>query len=135
MKKFMMLLMVVSLPCFAGDWVVPIRYVYDGDTIMVRVKELPEPLNDMSVRIRGIDTPEMRGKCEKERKLAHEAAEYLENLISMSPTITMKNYDWDKYGGRIDADVYVNDINLGKEMVKAGFARPYLSGQRAGWCE
>ena len=33
---------------------------YDGDTCYVLAPTLPEPLQKMSVRILGIDTPEMR---------------------------------------------------------------------------
>ena len=42
---------------------------YDGDTCYVIAPTLPEPLQKMSVRILGIDTPEMRAECEEGRDM------------------------------------------------------------------
>jgi len=43
------------------------RLCYDGDTCYVVAKTLPDTLRNMSIRILGIDTPEIRGKCLEER--------------------------------------------------------------------
>ena len=42
-------------------------YAYDGDTIYIRMPGLPNPIAEMSVRVAGIDTPEIRGACEVEK--------------------------------------------------------------------
>ena len=42
----------------AQDLIVPVINVRDGDTIEIRMT-LPEPLDKVSVRIYGIDTPEI----------------------------------------------------------------------------
>ena len=43
------------------------RLCYDGDTCYVVAKTLPDTLRNMSIRILGIDTPEIRGKCLDEK--------------------------------------------------------------------
>ena len=59
MKKLLVaaFLSIVSMASFATDMTLPIRDIVDGDTIRTAVK-LPCPLCTVSVRIRGIDTPE-----------------------------------------------------------------------------
>jgi len=45
--------------------------IYDGDTFTVSIKDWPPVAGErISVRVWGIDTPEMRGKCEHEKRLA-----------------------------------------------------------------
>jgi micrococcal nuclease len=42
--------------------------VYDGDTIRVDIANCDQPIlcKNISIRIFGIDTPEIRGKCQNE---------------------------------------------------------------------
>ena len=57
--------------------------VYDGDTITIANK-LPikdSPMYRFSVRLNGIDTPEIKSKHETEKKLAKEAKQFLSNII------------------------------------------------------
>ena len=111
-----------------------IESVYDGDTIKIKDRYLN--YLPLSVRINGIDTPEKghRAKCDKERKLAIEAKTYLEYLIN--------EYDyyfvilgWDKYGGRILADLYIDNINVKHALIKAGLAKNYNGGKKENWCD
>ena len=45
--------------------------VYDGDTFRVNIDSLP-PLvgKNIPIRLKGVDTPEIQGKCQYERNLA-----------------------------------------------------------------
>ena len=54
-------------PPYADIEVVRVVSVYDGDTLRVDLS-CSQPLfcDNVSVRIRGIDTPEIRGKCDYE---------------------------------------------------------------------
>ena len=57
--------------------------VYDGDTITIAAK-LPydaSPLYRLSVRLNGIDTPEIKGKNDDEKEAAKNARDALANLI------------------------------------------------------
>ena len=45
--------------------------IYDGDTFRANIRGYPSIVGErMPIRINGIDTPEMRGKCTKEKTLA-----------------------------------------------------------------
>ena len=48
---------------------------YDGDTCTVELRgcDLPDIFRKMPVRVNGIDTPEIKGKCQREKALAIEA--------------------------------------------------------------
>lgn len=48
--------------------------VYDGDTITINIPSFPPIIGqEISVRIYGVDTPEMKGKTVKEREMAVKA--------------------------------------------------------------
>ena len=104
--------------------------VYDGDTITIASK-LPykkSPIFRFSVRLNGIDCPEIKGKTDTEKECAQIAKETLSNLI-LNKTITLKNTDVEKYG-RILADVYINEIHLNKYMLDNRLAVSYDGGTK-----
>jgi len=120
----------------ATDIILPVKGVYDGDTIYSELCALPPPLKNLSIRISGIDTPEIRTTCLSEKTLGLAAKKYLEELLSINPEVVVKNVDWDKYGGRIDGEVFLIDgTNVGQKMIDSGLARPYTGGPRLTWCE
>ena len=112
--------------------------VHDGDTITLHMDALPNPLSKVAVRIYGIDTPELsyRAKCDKERRLAERARDYVKARIKPGEKLTLLNYEWDKYGGRILATVYSDGINVGERLIAKGYAVPYFGeGQKNDWCK
>jgi endonuclease YncB( thermonuclease family) len=138
MKKLITLcvLSLAAVSALAADLVMPIAGVADGDTIRSTVK-LPCPLCAVSVRIRGIDTPETGylAKCSAEKTKGIAAKEFLTNFVINQPTMMARNIKWDKYGGRIDAVVEINGIDIGKLMLEKGFAKPYSgTGPKPDWC-
>lgn len=129
-------LYVLSGLATATDLVLPIQHVIDGDTIGTLVK-LPCPLCALSVRIRGIDTPESTylAKCPAEQTKGLAAKAYLTAFVAGQTTMLARNVKWDKYGGRIDAIVEINGVNIGDEMIKQGFAKLYTGvGPKPDWC-
>lgn len=132
----LVLLLVLWRPAGAQDYAWPVVGVYDGDTLKVRLPGLPDELQPVSVRVRGIDAPEAgsRARCDRERGLADRATAELEALALRSGAVTFRNLAWDKYGGRIDATVLVNGQDVGPVMIEAGLARAYEGGARQGWC-
>jgi len=111
------------------------RLCYDGDTCYVWANSLPEPLNKMSVRILGIDTPEIKGECKEEKELALKGRELANNLFRNAKSIEFKNLQWDKYGGRILVDVEIDGKNYADQVIEAGLARPYFGGKKESWCD
>jgi endonuclease YncB( thermonuclease family) len=126
----------VSFTAFAREMTLPIVSVTDGDTIRSYLK-LPCPLCSVSVRILGIDTPESTylAKCKKEKELALQATQFVKSLVSGHEYMQIYNFRWDKYGGRINAIVVVNGVDIGQELINRGLAVPYSGrGPRHDWC-
>ena len=71
MNKFILALLLIMPTTAFADWIQMREFrgnlCYDGDTCYVTVPSLPEELQSMSIRILGIDTPEIRGECETEK--------------------------------------------------------------------
>lgn len=104
--------------------------VYDGDTITVAAK-LPfneSPIYRFSVRLRSIDSPEIKGESKKECELAIESRDALHNLI-FGKIIELKNNGKEKYG-RLLADIYYNNIHVNKWMVDNNYAVKYDGGKK-----
>jgi len=107
--------------------------VYDADTITIAAK-LPfkndknDKLYRFSVRLNGIDAPEMKGKgiTEQEKIAANEAQKFVYNLI-MNKYVTLENVANEKYG-RILADVYIGKIHLNELLLKERYVVPYDGG-------
>jgi endonuclease YncB( thermonuclease family) len=102
--------------------------VYDGDTITIATKlHYPDyTMYRFSVRLSGIDSPEIKSKSLNEKRLAVLSKHALTEQI-IGKTVELKNVSMEKYG-RLLADVYSNDIHINKWMLEKGFAVPY-SGQ------
>lgn len=109
-----------------------VEYVrnYDGDTITVNITGVHDIIgNEISVRVRGLDTPEIRGKCEDEKILAKESKYFVGELLSKSKKINLLNIARGKYF-RIVADVQYDDKNLTDTLIEEGYAVPYDGGTK-----
>lgn len=108
--------------------------IYDGDTFTVTIDDWPALIGkSISVRINGIDTPEMRGKCQREIELAREAKKATVAMIREAKTIELRNLRRDKYF-RILADAYADDKSIGEMLIKSGLAVHYSGGKKIDWC-
>ena len=108
--------------------------VHDGDTFTVNISGCPDVFcKRLSVRISGIDTPEMKGKCPEEIAGAIAAKNYLTDKVMNANDIVLSNPTRDKYF-RINAHVLVSGVDVGADMVSKGLARAYSGGKRARWC-
>jgi len=104
--------------------------VYDADTITIAAY-LPmkdSPLYRFSVRLNGIDTPEIKGKDDDEKEAAKVARDALADKI-LNKYVVLKNIDTEKYG-RILADVYLDDININEWLINKRYAVPYEGGTK-----
>lgn len=108
--------------------------VYDADTFRVNINGYPPIIGkSISIRVKGIDAPEIRGKCEYEKAAAQKAKQFTEQMLRSSKLVELKNIERGKYF-RILADVYIDGERLAKELIDKGLARPYSGGKRLGWC-
>lgn len=123
-------------PLSATRYDYPVVGFYDGDTFYINMPGLPPELQRLGIRVRGIDTPEIKGKCVSEVQNAKAAAVFTKRVIMQAGNkVTLQGLKWDKYGGRVDADVFVGGQKLADMMITRGYARPYIGGKRAGWCQ
>lgn len=108
--------------------------VYDGDTITVDAFPWPGQTQRTSVRINGIDTAEMRGKCPLEKEKARAAKARTIELAGEA--VTLVDIHLGKYAGRVVASVILKDgRDLATVLMDDGFARPYSGkGARKSWC-
>ena len=86
--------------------------VYDGDTLKVSATIWPGITWAGSVRVLGVDTPEIRGKCPEEKAKAIAAREFVKLTIrkhSIGDEVVLHNVKLGKYAGRVLADVEFYD--------------------------
>jgi micrococcal nuclease len=108
--------------------------VYDGDTFRVDIAGWPPIIGkNMPVRVRGLDTPEIRGKCKAEKDLAIRARDYVRQVLA-SGAVTLTQLDRGKYF-RIVATVLVDGANLTELVIQKDLGRRYDAGKKQGWCE
>ena len=114
--------------------------VYDGDTFKVNLPcEQDLFCKEISVRVNGIDTPEMKAKNSCEKQKAVEAQILARNILNKGPVI-LKNCKRDKYF-RMLCDVSVLGQNQGydlsEELLQAGLAVSYHGEAKANvdWCK
>lgn len=111
--------------------------VTDGDTVVFQANFLPLPLKpELSLRVYGVDTPE-RGalaKCNDEKQLGQNASSYTKQVIKSAKTIKIMIIEWDKFGGRVLGDVFVDGKSLRELLIENNYAKPYFGAKKPNWC-
>jgi endonuclease YncB( thermonuclease family) len=113
-----------------------VRSVHDGDTLEVLAAVWPDQIIRVSVRVDGVDTPEIRGHCEAETRRAIQARDRVRALVAgAGQQVRLGNVRRGKYAGRVVAQVTMADgRDLGRVLLSEGLARPYGGGRRTPWC-
>lgn len=123
-------------PAFAADYDWPVVRVVDGDTVAVDAgADMPAELAALSVRLRGVDTPEKggRAKCEAERAAGQTATAFTANALDGAESVVVRDPAWGKWGGRVIADLIVDGNSLSEALIEVGHGRPYDGGKRGSW--
>ena len=134
-----LILTLLASPAHAQEFYVykPVK-ITDGDTIKLDVsKESPLVKKlGLSVRIKGIDTPEKgsEAKCDKESELGQQATKFTTDLVG-NKELLLSQVENDKYGGRIVANVKVEGVDIAQELLKKGLARVYNGEKKKSWCD
>ncbi|MBW1811815.1 MAG: thermonuclease family protein [Deltaproteobacteria bacterium] len=109
-------------------YVAVLERVIDGDTLLARVDLGFDVWRVERIRLRGIDTPEL--KTEKGR----EAKQYVEQVLAEIPFLVLRTYKTDRYA-RYVADVFYDKLLkkksrvfekgkfLNQDLVEAGYAK------------
>lgn len=113
-----------------------ITSIYDGDTFRVNIKDYPDLLGyRIGIRVNGIDTPEMRGKCQQEKDLARKAKQITVAALRAGKKIELRNMKRGKYF-RIVADVYIDNESLASKLINSQLAVSYDGGTKTkDWCK
>ncbi len=106
--------------------------VYDGDTLTVDAEPWPGLTARTKVRVAGVDTPEIRGKCQAEKDPAIRARDFVRAPVGAQVQLT--NVRFGKYAGRVVAEVWVDSRKLSELLIAENLGRPYHGGRREGWC-
>ena len=136
-KIFLVFLSIFNLvPLCAQEQVMINRVisVYDGDTFRVDIDEFPPIVGrNIAIRILGIDTPEIKGSCHKERELAIKARDFTRKYLNAANIVSLTNLRRDKYF-RILANVHIDGKNLGDALLMQKLAVVYSGKSKFNWC-
>lgn len=141
MKKLLAAALVAALGCTAATaqpidgWT--FTGTADGDTVKFVASSFPAPIQKISVRILGIDTPETghRAKCFDEKLKGTRAKKFLTQHLKQATTVQPVVTGWDKYGGRVLGDVLADGQSVKTLMITKGFAVSYDGGKKSEWCK
>ena len=118
---------------YPGTYEIIIVSIHDGDTITVDVPSFPAIIGDnISVRLSGIDTPEMTDKRPEVKALAIKAREVLKQILHKAKKIELTELKRDKYF-RIDATVIADGVNVQDTLQNLELAKPYDGGKKLPW--
>ena len=108
--------------------------VYDGDTFKINLPDM-HPLfgDDLSIRLFGVDTPEMRGTSDKIKALAMQAQQITEQALKGASKIELRNPQRGKYF-RIVSEVWIDGESLADMLKAKSLAKDYDGeGARPEW--
>ncbi|MGG5817713.1 thermonuclease family protein [Falsiroseomonas sp. HW251] len=98
--------------------------VTDGDSLVCGQER---------VRIAGLDTPELHGRCPQETALARQARSRMRSLVARG--VTLHPQGRDRYGRLLAVVVDARGTDVARIMIAEGLARPSYHGEhRRGWC-
>lgn len=107
-------------------------FASDGDSI--KMINLRQPSDERSIRIYGIDAPEIRNaQCEAEKMAGYKARLRLQEMITGKPVRIIPVKQRDKYN-RTLAFVFSGKENVADTLISEGLARKYFGGERQSWC-
>ncbi len=125
---------------FEGPYSAEVVRVIDGDTIDVNVALWPGLRAEYSVRVRGIDAPEIfRPDCEREKELGEAAKARAEKLYPPGLAIEVRDVSYDAFSGRVVAEIsrFRSDrmLPFAKDMLDRELVVEWQPSQSAfTWC-
>jgi endonuclease YncB( thermonuclease family) len=115
-----------------------IKYIYDADTFYLHCQQgFKCKKQKLGIRVMGVDTAEIKGKCQGEKRLARQAKQFAVEKIRAAQSIELvinprKRYErW----GRLLAWVKLDGHDLAEMLIAANLGRVYHGKKRKGWCK
>ncbi len=144
LATFLLSITLLCSPVFAGsdahqyETFQNVQFVknYDGDSITFNIPDAPAIVGkNMVIRLRGIDTPELKKKsCPLETEKAKQAKQLVYSLLSDAQVINLHRTGRGKYF-RMLADVEFDGQDLATALLNQDLAVKYSGGKREShWC-
>lgn len=116
-----------------------VKYIenYDGDTLKVSLPGVHPVFGErLPIRIRGVDTAEIRTSDSCEKVSALQAKKFVEKTLEGSKQIDLRNCGRGKYF-RLVCDVYADRVSLSEKLLEQHLAVIYDGGTKDpyNWCQ
>ena len=109
---------------------------YDGDTIKVDIPGFHALFGaGITVRLYGVDAPELKSRNKCERQKALEAKKLVYGILMNAKVLDLKQTRRDKYF-RILARVYADGVDVSQKLIEKKLAYPYFGCTKDNfdWC-
>jgi len=109
---------------------------YHAHSCFVSIPNLPNIFGDVIlVRIAGIETPEILGKCAKEKELAVKARNFINTVLENAREIELYDLERGEHFNLI-ARIMANGENVSKLLLDQKFALPTTDkAEKPNWCK
>ena len=145
MKYFLLAVLLSTTASAYGPYNAQLVRVVDGDTIELGVELWPGLVQQVKIRLVGINTPEKRINTKKIKdeskrnraiceKIAGIAATEFTRAFVESGSITVDDVRNRKFAGRVLGYIFVDGNSLSDALLASGHARIYNGGKRKPWC-
>ena len=128
------------LPLPALSMPVEVERIIDGDTLEIRVPSNADGWDVFDVRLRRLNTPESRSRCdteaerERERALADRATQYVRERVRAADVVDVKREGEDGFHRPL-VEVTLDGESLNDDLLAEGYALPYRPGTHGRqWC-
>ena len=110
---------------------VSVASVYDGDTFKINLNcSVAVYCEKVPVRVLGVDTPEIKGKTAKEKRLAQKAKAFTKNFLAQRP-VSLTDCSRDKYFRLLCNVTNGQGQNLAQELIKRDLGYEYWGGKKS----
>jgi len=108
---------------------------YHAHSCFVSIPHVPKIFGDVIlIRIAGIETPEILGKCDKEKELAVKARNFVNTLLENAREIELYDLERGEHFN-LTARIMANGENVSKLLVDQKFALPASEKtKKPNWC-
>jgi len=91
-------------------------------------------MKKLPIRLNGGDTPEIQGKCQREKDLAIKARDFVRKKLANAKEIKLTKLQRGKYF-RVVADVMIDGESLEQKLLDNELAYKYTGGKKSSWCD
>jgi len=119
-----------------GPYKADVIRVIDGDTVKLGIHLWPGLVQQVNLRLVGVNSPEKRVAPDCEKEAAKKASEFTQSFIDDAKIVTVSDVELGKFAGRALGRIIVEGKgDLGVALIAAGHAREYHGGHREAWCQ